>query len=132
MADFYEEMAVMARDLLKPSDKGGLGAKAGSIAYLRANPVTPPANPWEPPAPASWTELDVRAQSFGISKELVGTQVENTTLIATDLYVICERIPDGYKPTDVIEIDGQSTVILGIKRIPAAGIASAVKFFVRK
>lgn len=132
MTDFFDDMAAMARDILKPSDQGGLGAKSGSIAYLRANPVTPPTNPWDPPAPTSWTELDVRAQAFGISKELVGTMIENTALVATDLYVICERIPDGYKPTDIIEIDGKDVTILGVQRIPAAGIASAVKFFVRK
>lgn len=132
MVDFYDEMATMARDLLKPSDQGGLGARTGSISYLRANPVTPPSNPWEPPAPVSFTELDVRAQSFGISKQLIGTEIGNTALIATDLYVICERIPDGYKPTDVIEIDGQSVMILGVERIPAAGVASAVKFFIRR
>lgn len=122
----------MARDLLKPSDQGGLGARTGSIQYVRYVPGPPPAEPWLPPSPAVRTELDVRAQSFGISKELVGTPIENNVLIATDLYVICERIPDGYQPTDVITIDGRDVTILGVQRIPAAGIASAVKFFIRK
>ena len=125
-------MAEMARDILLPSDQGGLGARTGSISYLRANPSVPSGSPWEPPAPVSWTELDVRAQSFGISKQLIGTEIGNTAMIATDLYVICERIPDGYKPTDVIEIDGESVMVLGVERIPAAGIASAVKFFIRR
>ncbi len=132
MSDFYDRAAATATRLLRPSDQGGLGARTGSISYLRANPAVPPANPWEPPAPTSWTELDVRAQSFGISKQLIGTEIGNTAMIATDLYVICERIPDGYQPTDVIEIDGQSVMILGVERIPAAGVASAVKFFIRR
>lgn len=132
MTDFFDDMAAMARDLLKPSDQGGLGAKSGSIQYVRLTPGTPPVNSWDPPSTPVRAELDVRAQAFGISKELVGTMIENTALVATDLYVICERIPDGYKPTDVIEIDGKDVTILGVQRIPAAGIASAVKFFVRK
>lgn len=133
MADFYEEMAVMARDLLKPSDLGGLGAKTGSIQYVRLTPGAPPTDPWLPPNPPVRTELPVRAHAFGISKELVGSMIENVSLIATDLYVICERIPDGYKQaTDIIEIDGKDVTILGVQRIPAAGIASAYKFFVRK
>lgn len=132
MSDFFDDMALMARDLLKPSNQGGLGARTRSISYLRANAPTPPENPWEPPAPVSWTELDVRAQSFGISKQLIGTEIGNTAMIATDLYVICERIPDGYQPTDVIEIDGEKVMILGVERIPAAGVASAVKFFIRR
>lgn len=132
MADFYEEMATMARDLLKPSNLGGLGAKTGSIKYVRFTAGPPPVNSWDPPSTPVRNELNVRAQSFGINKKLVGTEIGNTALIATDLYVICERIPDGYQPTDVIEIDGRQVVILGTERIPAAGIASAVKFYVRK
>ena len=132
MADFFDDMAKMARDILKPSDQGGLGARTGSIKYVRITAGAQPANPWEPPNPPVRTELPVRAQAFGISQKLVGTPIENTVLIATDLYVICERIPDGYKPTDVIEIDGKDVTILGVQRIPAAGVASAVKFFVRK
>lgn len=132
MADFFDDMAAMARDILKPSNQGGLGARTGSIQYVRLTPGTPPTNPWDAPSPPVRTELDVRAQAFGISKELVGTMIENTALVATDLYVICERIPDGYQPTDIIEIDGADVTILGVQRIPAAGIASAVKFFIRR
>lgn len=132
MADFFDEMAATARALLKPSDQGGLGARTGSVKYIRYVPGPPPSQPWEPPSPAVPTTLDVRAQAFGMSKQLVGTEIANTTLMATDLYVICERIPDGYKPTDVIEIDGVETTILGVQRIPASGVISAIKFFVRK
>lgn len=132
VADFFDEMAKMARDVLKPSNQGGLGARTGSISYVRYVAGPPPANSWEPPTPPVKTTLPVRAHSFGISKQLVGTQIDNTTLIATDLYVICERIPDGYQPTDVIEIDGKTVTTLSVTRIPAAGIASAVKFIVRK
>lgn len=125
-------MAKMARDVLKPSNQGGLGARTGSIAYVRYVPGSAPVNPWDAPGEPTRTKLAVRAHSFGISKQLVGTQIDNATLVATDLYVICERIPDGYQPADVIEIDGKEVTILSVTRIPAAGIASAVKFIVRK
>lgn len=132
VADFFDRMAGVATRLLKPSDQGGLGARTNSIKYVRLTPGAAPSQPWEPPNPPVRTELPVRAQSFGISQKLVGTPIENTVLIATDLYVICERIPDGYQPTDVIEIDGKDVTILSAQRIPAAGIASACRFFVRK
>lgn len=125
-------MAATASRLLKPSDQGGLGARTGSIKYVRVAPGPPPANPWDPPSTSARTELPVRAQAFGISQKLVGTPIENTALIATDLYVICERIPDGYQPGDAIEIDGKDVTILSVQRIPDAGTISAIKFIVRK
>ena len=131
VADFFDEMAKMARDVLKPSDQGGLGARTGSIKYVRLTPAAP-GNPWEPPGTPTRTEIPVRAQAFGMNKQLVGTQIENNVLMATDLYVICERIPNGYDPADIIEIDGVDVTILGVQNIPAAGIVSAVKFFVRR
>lgn len=131
MADFFDEMAAVARDLLKPSDQGGLGARAGAIKYVRYTPGTPPVNPWDPPNPPTPVELPVRAQSFGINKRLIGTEIANTVIMATDKYVICERIPDGYQPTDVIEIDGAPTTIISVERIPAAGVISAIRFIVR-
>lgn len=131
MADFFDDMAAVARDLLKPSNQGGLGARAGAIKYVRYTPGTPPANPWDPPSTPVRTELAVRAQSFGVHKRLIGTEIANTVIMATDKYVICERIPDGYQPTDVIEIDGAPTTILSVERIPAAGVISAIRFIVR-
>ena len=131
MADFFDEMAAMARDLLKPSDQGGLGARAGAIKYVRYTPWTPPVNPWDPPNPPTPVELPVRAQSFGINKRLIGTEIANTVIMSADKYVICERIPDGYQPTDVITIDGAPTTILSVERIPAAGVISAIRFIVR-
>ena len=82
--------------------------------------------------PPVMTELPVRAQSFGIGKELVGTEIENTVLIATDQYVITERIPGGYQPADIIMLDGVATVILSVQKIPAVGVHSAVRFIVRR
>lgn len=132
MADFFDEMAAVARDLLKPSDQGGLGARTGAIKYVRYTPGAPPSQPWEQPSQPTPVELPVRAQSFGVHKRLVGTEIANTVIMATDKYVICERIPDGYKPADVIEIDGAPTTIISVERIPAAGVISAIRFIVRQ
>lgn len=48
---FYEDMAQTARDLLAPTDAGGLGQ--GTIALVRYVPGAPSANPWDPPATPS-------------------------------------------------------------------------------
>ena len=131
MSDFFDDMAAMARDILLPSDQGGLGAKTGAIKFYRLT-ASMPVNPWDPPSTPTKTELTgIRAQAFGIGKELVGTAIENTVLVATDLKVVCERISGGRQPTDVIEIDGKPVTILAVKDIPEAGTVSAHVFFVR-
>lgn len=150
MADFFDEMAVMARDLLRPSDQGGLGAKTGSLKYVRIAPGAPPTNEWEPdPEPVRF-ELPIRGQSFGIGKELVGTEIENTVLVSSDLYVVAPVIFEGlgvhnwwtyyFLPTGsdsvnvshVIELDGVAVIIVSVEKIPAVGTTSALRFIVRK
>ena len=53
-------------------------------------------------------------------------------LVATDRYVLSERIEGGFRPgLDEISIDGIVVQILGVQRFPEAGEISAMKFFVR-
>lgn len=130
MTDFFDDMASMVYDLLAPSDQGGPGAVG--VKYIRYTPAATPVNPWEPPAAPTATVIPIRAQAFGISKELVGTAIEGNVLVATDEYVISERIPGGYQVGDVIELDGVPVTILSVRRFPVAGVHSAVKFIVRR
>lgn len=131
MSDFFDDMAGVAAELLLPSDLGGLGAATGSIVFVRFTPVAP-TNPWETPPDPVREELTVRAQAFGVGKELVGAPVENGgQIVAGDMYVISERISGGWSVGMGIELDGRMTTVLSVKRIPEAGIVSAYKFIVR-
>ena len=122
-------MAGVARDLLLPSDQGGMGAESGSVTFVRYTAVAA-AEPWLPPPEPTRVELDVRAQVFGVGKELVGTPVPNGgQIVSTDLMVIAERVD--YEPGDVIELDGTAATILSVRRVPEVGVVSVVKFIVR-
>ena len=129
MTDFFTEMAGVATDLLTPSDQGGLGAT--NVVYVRYTAVAP-ADPWLPPPAPTRVELPIRAQVFGVGKELIGAPVDNGgAIVMGDRYVITPSIPGGYELTDVIEIDGVPVTVLAIKRIPEAGTISAIRFIVR-
>ncbi|MET0375648.1 MAG: hypothetical protein ABW128_15500 [Rhizorhabdus sp.] len=130
MPDFFDEMATVATDLLLPSDQGGLGARAGAVSFVRLTEV-PAVEEWDVPTYTQAT-LDVRAQAFGVRKELIGTPTETGgAIVASDIYVIAERIPGGRQPTDLIFLDGKPVTILSAKDIPAVGTVSAHRFIVR-
>lgn len=129
MADFYAEMATMARDLLAPTSAGGLGQ--GQIVLTRIIQGTPdPATPWIPPTEAQESET-IRGAVRGVSKELVGTEVGGTVLVASDRQAICEVPAMAYTAGDILSIDGVPVMILSVSNIPAAGVASAVRFVIR-
>lgn len=129
MADFYAEMAQMARDLLAPTSQGGLGQ--GKIELTRVTPgVVDPDRPWDPVEPITQTE-PVRGAVRGISKELVGTELGGTVLLASDRVAICEVPSITYTAGDVLTVDGRPVHVIAFEKIPAAGVTSAVKFFLR-
>lgn len=128
MSDFYADLAQMASDLLAPTSQGGLGQ--GSITLTRTSPGTPGPNPWDPVTPVTQT-VTIRGAVRGISKELVGTEVGGTVLLASDRVAICEVPPIEYTAGDVLAVDGVPVHVIAVDKIPAAGVTSAVRFTIR-
>lgn len=126
---FYDDMGEMARDLLAPDAEGGLGQ--GTITLTHAIPGVPdPAKPWEPVEPTTQTET-LRGAVRGISAQLVGTAVGDTVLVATDRVATCAVPSIEYTAGDTLTVDGKGMNVLAVEKIPAAGVTSAVKFFIR-
>lgn len=129
---FYDEMAAMSRDLLKPDTAGGLGSTAGSIVLKRSVPGTPnPAEPWVPVAPVVTQEV-LKAHSFGVPQKFV----DGVTILTGDQYVI-SAVPmidwrQGSGIVVTIEIDAKVWQVVGVTDIPAAGTRAALKFQVRR
>lgn len=129
MADFYTEMAQMARDLLAPTSLGGLGQ--GTITLTRMVPGTPnPETPWIPVEPVPET-VTVRGAVRGVSKELIGTEVGSAVIVASDRQAITEVPTIAYTAGDTLSVDGKPVMVLSVQNIPAAGVVSAVKFIIR-
>ncbi len=127
MADFYAEMAQMASELLAPTSQDGLGQ--GNIVLSRQTSV-PGANPWDPPVTTPKTET-LRGAVRGVSKELVGVEVNGTVILASDRQAICAPPSMGYTAGDTLVVDGVPVHIVAVQNIPAAGITSAVRFIIR-
>lgn len=86
MADFYADMAKMARELLAPTSRGGLGQ--GTITVVRTTQEEKPADwpEWEP-----WTgEITVRTYLLnGVVRGIEADLVDGTSILATDEILIC-------------------------------------------
>ena len=86
-----------------------------------------PAQPWIP-APETRTTIAIDAVVSGVAKEFV----DDKTIMATDLSVLC-AVPDmDYQPGDELSIDGHPVTILRVVDIPAAGTKVATRFIVRR
>lgn len=129
MADFYADMAAMTRDLLKPTDQGGLGQ--GTIALTRVTPGVPdPNRPFDPVQPVTQT-TGLNGAVRGVSKELIGTEVGGAIIVASDRQAICDVPSIAYTAGDVLTVDGVPVNVLAVENIPAAGVPAAVKFTIR-
>lgn len=128
MADFYSQMADMARDLLAPTSQNGLGQ--GTIVLSRVVQGPPPQNPWDPPTTTTQSET-LRGAVRGVSKELVGVEMGGTIILASDRQAICTVPAMGYTAGDTLVVDGVPVHIVAVQNIPAAGVTSAVRFIVR-
>lgn len=129
MADFYSEMAAMAGDLLSPTSQGGLGQ--GTLVLTHSVPGTvDPAEPWKPVTPVTKTQ-SIKGAVKGISSRLVGAEMGGTVLLASDREAITEVPSIAYVAGDKLSVDGKQTHIIAVKRIPEAGVTSAVKFYIR-
>lgn len=129
MADFYADMAKMAKGLLKPTSQGGLGQ--GTMTLTRVTPGAPnPDRPYDPVQPITQT-VDLNGAVRGVSKELIGTEIGGTIILSSDRQAICDVPSISYTAGDVLSIDGVPVTVLGVENIPAAGIPAAVKFTIR-
>jgi len=105
---------------------------AGTITLVRKS-ITPAVNSWEDPTITTTTE-PLKAQAFGVSREFIGlpaNEPENGVVLATDKMVIAAVPVMGYRPGDLLSIDGAPVTIISVKNIPGAGTVSAIKFVVR-
>jgi len=126
---FYDDMQAMTRDLLKPDSQGGLGQ--GVITLTRSTPGTPNPNaPWEPVEPTTQT-VTINGAVRGVSERLIGTEVGDAVILASDKQAICEVPSIEYTAGDVLAVDGKPVHILSFSKIPAAGVTAAVKFIIR-
>lgn len=130
MADFYEEMAGVTAELLAPTAQGGLGQ--GSIVLVQMAPASAPTNPWDAPGAPTPTETPLNGAASGVSKDLLGTPLQNgTAIVASDKQVIVSVWDGDAKPEDVLKLDGASHTVMRVDRIPAVGITAAVRLIVR-
>lgn len=130
MGDFYEEMAVMARELLAPTSQGGLGQ--GTLAIVRRVP-TAPVNEWEQPPVTEVIEV-LNGAVRGVSSQLVfsgNLGAAGPVILSTDLSATCTPPSIPYQPGDAFTIDGRPVMVIRVDNIPAAGTAVAVRFILR-
>ena len=129
MSDFYSDMGQFVRDILQPTSAGGLGQ--GQIVLKRITPGTPdPEAPWIPVQPQVTTQT-LKGAVRGADSKLVGVEMGGTVILPSDRVAITEVPSIEYESGDVLEVDGKDVQILGVTKIPAAGIASAVKWVIR-
>lgn len=129
MADFYAEMAEMSRNLLAPTNAGGLGQ--GEIILTRTiKGVIDPATPWIPPVNTTQSE-QIRGAVRGVDRRLVGVEVGGTVILASDRTAITEVPAMTYTAGDTLSVDGVPVHVISVEKLPAAGITSAVKFLIR-
>lgn len=130
MSDFYTDMAAMVTNMLSPSSSGGLGQGTVELSIVTPGVVNPE-KPWEPPAGGGETLVTLKAAARGVGADMIGKVVDGTVLVNSDRVLIC-AVPDAsVTPGSTVVIDGTSAIVLGVEMIPAAGVAAAVRLFVR-
>jgi len=129
MADFYDEMAAMASDLMQPASAGGLGQSG--ITLTRVVPGAPdPTQPWVPVESTKLSQT-LKGAARGVAKEMIGASGEGTVILATDVQVIAAIPTMGYQPGDRVSLDGRAVTVVRFDHIPAAGTKVAVRFVLR-
>lgn len=141
MADFYDEMAAMASELLAPTSRDGLGQGVITITRTVPGPVDPETE-WIPGADTTTTYL-----MDGVAGSIGDEFVNGTTIFATDTMltvaptmtkthvngapVANEVVLTALQPGDVVSIDGGVVSIVKEMRLPKAGTLVAWKLVVR-
>lgn len=101
------------------------GAQQGRVVLSRDVPGEAE-NEWTP-APVTTKTEALRAVVKGVSAEFV----DGTTVLASDLEVLCVPPTMEAEPTDGISIDGKAATILRVTPIPAAGQPAVLRLIVR-
>lgn len=130
MVGFYDDMADMARDLLAPTSKGGLGQ--GVIAIVRQTEVPAP-NEWEAPTYVESTEV-LNGAVKGVSADLVssaGFGGGGPVILATDLQAVCTPPKSAFSAGDIMTIDGKPLTVIRYDNIPPAGVTVVTRFILR-
>lgn len=138
MADFYDEMAQMADELLSPTSQGGLGQ--GTVELIRRTATKDPLEPWQKPVVTEQRELLKAAVSivqsrFSSSAGYMG----ETMILEGDLRVVSavpkeiDWIPGGTDSVSMfVQLDGGLEIpVVQVSTIPEAGIPVAIVFIAR-
>lgn len=138
MADFYDEMAQMADELLSPTSQGGLGH--GTVELIRRTATKDPLEPWQKPVVTEQRELLKAAVSivqsrFSSSAGYMG----ETMILEGDLRVVSavpkeiDWIPGGTDSVSMfVQLDGGLEIpVVQVSTIPEAGIPVAIVFIAR-
>lgn len=103
------------------------GAQQGVVVLSREVPgQVDPAKPWVPVQATIRTE-DLTAIVKGVSAALI----DGTTVLASDLEVLCVSPVMGAAVTDTVSIDGRLASIQRVLPIPAAGTPAVLRLIVR-
>lgn len=112
MADFYDEMADVATELLTEFNQG-------LFVLSRPGTPTPGANEWDAPTPGTpqtWTLQ-------GISEAVEAKYVDGMTILASDRQVMVAPFADQPKQGDILSINGVPQTVLAIKPVTERGVA---------
>jgi hypothetical protein len=115
---FYDDMALMAKELLAELNQG-------TVEIGRAV-VTTGVNSWDAPS-VSVDYVEINSVVRGVSRKFV----DGVTVMDTDLQVISSIEDYEPLPGDLMRIDGKPVVLIKQEKIPGAGIVAAWRFIVR-
>lgn len=138
MNDFYSEMKDVMAELLATTAEGGLGQTG--VALTRVTMV-PPVNSWEMPTYTTKT-IPLKAAARGVSQDYVGSpgingvvvgaeRIEGVVIVATDIEVVFAAPDGGVKAGDAITVNGQSSTLIHLETIPAAGLTLGYRAILR-
>lgn len=128
MADFYEDMAGVADEMLAPTSEGGLGQTG--ISLIVASPgAFDPLEPWKEVTETRQAEV-LKAAARGATKELDGDWVQQADIaVVAAIPALPYRIAEGRQL--YIEISGRTYSVQEVSVLPEAGTPVAVKFIAR-
>lgn len=124
---FYDDMAGVVTDLLKPDTAGGLGQ--GAIAIVRTSPGIPdPVQPWVPVAP---TEIIEMVDQIGEAK--AEYRIGETTVGVDRAFMIVPTKSFEIDNGDVVRIDGYDIgTVVRVERLGALDVPLYAKIYVNR
>ena len=137
MTDIYDEFAVMAREMLSPTSRGGLGQ--GTIVLLRYSQERNDLEPWKPAPSAQQPvrETLLGAASVVRSRFNSGSGMSGDTVVLEGDIRIIASIPtmdwmlDTKRPLFVTIDGGVEMPVVMSSTLPSAGTPVALELIVR-